>query len=86
MLLVPPAFLVARKGAQVSVHDVLRGASIELEGAAADAVSSGTREPCHALDTLSRFESTGTLAALRDGVELRRLWPEAIDAIEAIDA
>jgi MoaA/NifB/PqqE/SkfB family radical SAM enzyme len=68
VLLVPPAFLVARKGALVSVHDVLRGSSLELDGAAADAVASGTREACHALDTLSRFESTGTLAALRDAL------------------
>lgn len=68
VLLVPPAFLVARDGAQVRVHDVLRGSSLELQGAAADAVSSGTREACHALDTLSRFESTGTLAALRDAL------------------
>jgi MoaA/NifB/PqqE/SkfB family radical SAM enzyme len=68
VLLVPPAFLVARDGAHVLVHDVLRGASLELQGAAADAVESGTREACHALDTLSRFESTGTLAALRDAL------------------
>lgn len=68
VLLVPPAFLVARRGAQVHVHDVLRGASLELQGAAAEAVASGAQQPCRELDTLSRFESTGTLAALRDAL------------------
>jgi MoaA/NifB/PqqE/SkfB family radical SAM enzyme len=68
VLLVPPAFLVARDGAQVHVHDVQRGASLELQGAAADAVATRTPDGCRTLDTLSRFESTGTLAALRDAL------------------
>ena len=68
MLLVPPAFLLARHGASVRVHDVLRGASLELDGAAAEAITSGRPGGHHALDTLSRFEPTGSLAALRDAL------------------
>lgn len=75
VLLVPPAFLLARTGAELRVHDVLRGASLELQGAAADAAlavgPAGPATPSaqRALEALSRFEPTGTLQALCAALE-----------------
>jgi len=62
-LLVPPAFLLAYDGTELRVHDVLRGASLELSGEAAAAIASGDPEG-PALDVLGRVEPTGALAAL----------------------
>lgn len=69
MLLVPPAFLLARDGARLRVHDVARGSSLELDGAVADAIEAGLRERHSGLDTLCRFEPSGSLAALRDALD-----------------
>jgi MoaA/NifB/PqqE/SkfB family radical SAM enzyme len=68
LLLVPPAFLVAHTAAGLRVHDVLRGATLDLDGAAAEAVRSGRHVARDALDVLCRFEPTGSLTALRDAL------------------
>jgi MoaA/NifB/PqqE/SkfB family radical SAM enzyme len=64
VLLVPPAFLLSGDGDQLLVHDVLRGASLELAGAAAREVIAHGERTCHVLDAMGRFEPTGSLAAL----------------------
>jgi len=67
--LVPPGFLLARAGGRVRVHDVWSGASLELEGAAAEAATASPCAPRSALDTMSRFEPTGVLAALGQALD-----------------